>query len=234
MRTLQIVAVAALVAAPSARIEAQDLFALHRTDFYILLGGGSGNFTFTCDDPACPGGSRNSGDFAFVLGYHIKPRFRLEVTAHNQREGDIGNHLIANSAGAAVYVWRNLHVRGAATWLTPSVGDVTGSYEGKGKGFLAGAGYDLTFGHMFSLTPYVNYGSGSLPTVDRTQLGGATSSTAGKVTQLNFGAGLAFIGGAWECVSSSGQHYRIKRFRPMTYGARSCVNQVEQRLNGRR
>jgi hypothetical protein len=224
---------AALALVPVAPLEAQDLFRVYRSDTYLSLGGGSGSFTFSCEDAACGNTKRTSSEFAFVFGYHATRRVRLEVAGHNQREGTDGNYLMTFSAGPAVYVWRNLHVRGAYAWLNPSVGDASGAYTGRGGGFLGGAAYDLHLWHMLALTPFANYFAGSIPTIERNDLGTITT-TSGKANGMNFGVGLTFVGGAWDCVSRSGQHYRIKRFRRMSHGARSCLNEVDARVNASR
>ena len=137
--------------------------------------------------------------------------------------------MFAASAGVAVYVVGNFHVRAGVAYFHTSVEDSTGSYDGKGSpGILAGAGYDLYLGRAFALTPYVTFLTGTLSHLDRTPLGSPTISTSGKVRAVNFGVSASFIRGTWWCTTTAGE--RVKVTRGNRQRALACLQQVEDRI----
>lgn len=197
MRKLLVVA-ALLVAASSVvapRATAQSTYFTRHSKWYGGVGVGAGMFTLTCD-ANCPGDNTSSNVVVLHLGRHFSPAFRAEVGVQHQpgTEGDRA-HLSALSAGVAYYVIPNLYVRAAVGSLNVAVEDTTGVTEGSsGLGGTVGAGYDVFLGSTFALTPYVNYVKGSFSTLDRSAAAnnGATVTTKGSVTGLNFGVALTW------------------------------------------
>lgn len=214
-----------LLIAAAAPLQAQSLRFVPRTGGYGALQLGGGNFTFGCES-LCVERELGASHGALLLGAHIGQRLRLEGGIHIQKNRDEASDLFTYTAGAAVYLVGNLHVRGAAAWYRASVQDTNGTFEGNGgPGFLAGAGYDLFISGRLHLTPYVQYSSGSISNVERTA--GGAGTTPGDVRSLSFGVGLSFMSRTWECTTAAGERIRVTRRNAQRF--LSCLNEVEAR-----
>jgi hypothetical protein len=229
MRALTLLVPVVMLAAPAAA-RAQELDFLDHTTYYVTIGGGNGSYTFKCGDPACANKNTSSGDFRFAVGRHVNSRLRVEFTGHNQRNED--NSVITLAAGAGVYLLRGLHVRGGFATSAPHIDDASGSYSGNGKGFYAGGGYDLFLLRTFAISPYVNIASVNIPSVERTQLGGARTTSTGTLKSTNFGFALSWVGGLWQCTNRAGQ--RVTVTRKNRFRAQACLDEVAATMGRRR
>lgn len=231
--TLRAACMASLLLAPFIAIDAQDLYYLRRMRGYFGIGGGSGSFTYSCNDPACMNADKHSSSFSILVGARLfHPRIRLEGGGFSQgAQGDY-NHddLALFTVGTAVYLVKNLHVRAGMLWAVPTMSDSTGSYTGNGKGFLAGVGYDLHLTGWLALSPYAHVVTATIPAIERNVLG-TVSTTAGKVKAMHFGVNLSYIGGLWECVTRAGVKVRVSPKN--RYAAQMCLNEVAHSLQGR-
>jgi hypothetical protein len=178
---------AAFMAVPVRAQQVPDLVLARSAGRYFAIGGGVGNFTLDCD-AGCAGDPLSSSAFGLVFGRQFGARWRFELGGWMQKNSDKVADLTTLSGGAAVYLVGNLYVRGAATYNRVSVEDTNATFEGSGgPGFTVGAGYDLFIGDRTAITPFVNYVSASLSTIDISAPGGAASTTSGSVNALNFG-----------------------------------------------
>ncbi len=180
-------AMAVLMAVPARAQQVPDLQLTRSSGGYFAIGGGAGRFALDCD-AGCAGDDLNSSAFGLVLGRQFGARWRFELGGWMQKNSDMVADLTTLSAGAAVYLVGNLYVRGAATYNRVSVEDTMATFEGTGgPGFTVGAGYDLFLGDRTAITPFVNYVSASLSTIDMSAPGGVTGTTSGSVKALNVG-----------------------------------------------
>jgi len=216
---------ATLIAAPLA---AQTLHFQRRTGGYALLGFGGGNFTLTCDS-GCGSNKLSAADASLILGRHFNPRLRGELGFHYQSNRDSSSNVFTAQLGAAFYLISNLYARGGVTYNRVSVEQTSGTYDGSGgPGFTVGAGYDLYLSHTFAITPFVNYASGKISTIDIAQLGGVSGgTTGGTLKTLNFGVSASIIRGTWICTTASGQRVRVVPGNRSA--ALACLNEVERR-----
>jgi len=216
---------ATLIAAPLA---AQSLHFQRRTGGYALLGVGGGNFTLTCDT-GCGSNKLSAADATLILGHHFNPRLRGELGFHYQSNRDSSSNVFTAQAGVAVYLVGQLYARGGVTYHRVSVEQTSGTYDGSGgPGFTVGAGYDLYLGRTFAITPFANYATGSISTINIAQLGGVTGgTTGGTLKTLNFGVAASIIRGTWICTTASGQRVRVVPGNRTA--ALACLNEVERR-----
>jgi len=181
------VVLAATAATTAAAQRVPDLILTRSSGGYSAIGGGFGNFTLTCDT-GCAGDQLSASDLNLIFGRQFGSRWRLEFGAHFQRNSSTSSDLFTATGGVGIYIVSNLFVRGAATYNRVSVEDTNATFEATGgPGFSVGAGYELFIGNRTAITPYVNFVSTSLSTIDVTGPGGATGTTAGDVQALNFG-----------------------------------------------
>jgi hypothetical protein len=218
---LLLASLAAVAVAPAA---AQSVYFRHRTGGYSALGFGGGNFTLTCDS-ACGNNKLSSAGASLMLGRHFSQRLRAELGFQYQSNRDSSSNAFSAQLGVAVYLVGNLFARGGVAYHRVNVEQTSGSYDGSGgPGFSVGAGYDLYLGHIFALTPYVNYTTGKISTI--TIAAGGT--TGGTLKTLNFGVAASLIRGTWICVTASGQEVRVTPGNRAA--AMACLNEVERRI----
>ena len=212
---------ALLLAAPLA---AQSLHFQRRTGGYALLGYGGGNFQLNCDS-LCGNDKLSSSGASLILGRHFNPRLRGELGFHYQSNRDSSSNAFTGQLGVAFYLIGNLYARGGVTYHRVNIEQASGTYDGSGgPGFTVGAGYDLYLGKTFAITPFVNYATGTISTINLAQ---AASSTGGKLTTLNFGVSASIIRGTWICTTASGQQIRV--VPKNRSAALACLNEVERR-----
>lgn len=226
------VTVLALLAAAAPAARAQTLQYLPRTGGYAALAIGGGNFTFGCDS-LCAERELGSSHMSLLLGRHFGRRMRIELGAHIQKNRDEASDMSYFSAGAAVYLTGNLHLRGAATFYRPSIQDTGGTFEGSGgPGFLVGGGYDVRLLGRLYVSPFVQYSSGSMSSAERTVPGGgAPLTTPADMHTMSFGVTLAIIPGNYRCTTASGERIWLSRGNRASFI--QCLNAVEARI-GRR
>jgi len=207
-----------------------DMILVHGPGGYSAIGGGLGNFTLTCDT-GCSGGQQSSSDLTLMLGRQFSGRWRLELGAHFQRNRSTASDLFTASGGVGIYLFGNLFVRGAATYTRVSVEDTSASFEATGgPGFTVGAGYELFLGDRTALTPYVNFASASLSSVDINAGNNVTGTTAGTVKALNFGITVGRSPRrAGICVAPDGR--RVRDSGPNHQAFVACVQEVARWLS---
>lgn len=208
----------------AAPLAAQSVHFQRRTGGYALLGFGGGNFQLNCDS-LCGNNKLTAADASLILGRHFSPRLRGELGFHYQSNRDSSSNAFTAQAGVAFYLIGELYARGGVTYHRVNVEQASGTYDGSGgPGFTVGAGYDLYLGRTFAITPFVNYATGTISTINLAQSG---SATGGKLTTLNFGVSASIIRGTWICTTASGQ--RIRVIPKNRSAALACLNEVERR-----
>lgn len=219
-----------LLAGASA-LGAQDLRFDRRTGGYGALGFGGGNITLTCD-AGCTGDQLSAPGAVLNLGRHVSQRARIELGLQYQNNNEFASNAFGASLGMAFYPVGNLHLRGAGSYQKASFEDATGSYDGKGFGFMVGAGYDLYVGRQTALTPYVTWSQASMSTIDVTAGGGAGSTTGGSLKSLHFGLAFTRSRGRFVCTTAAGHEVPLTHSNRTSFG--SCLQEVERRYGNHR
>lgn len=202
---------------------AQELYRVRRTAGYGALGIGSGTFELTCA-AGCPG-ELSAGAYNFHLGRHFSQRWRLELAASMQQgKGDGSSSAMTASGGVAVYLISGLHIRGAASYMRVDTDSVSTLEASGGPGYLVGAGFDLHIARTLALTPYVNYGSGTIRATG--------SNTDVQVKTLNFGVNVSSLRARYSiCRTASGERFRSRGGTAAERrGFATCAEEVRQRV----
>jgi len=209
-----------LFAAAGSASGQDSIYFLRRTGGYGAFEFGPGKFQMTCD--SCSGTNWGSGGINFYLGYQFSRRWRAEMGIMYQGNRESGNRVFGGTVGASVYLVGDLHVRGGLTYLNPNIDDSLSNFQGKGLGFLVGAGYDLYIGHSVAITPFVSYTHTSLSKITQTH-GGITNEMAGSLKTIQFGISLTRLKVTYFCGNKRG-----KMYSQHDYGFRACLDRVAQ------